>query len=318
VAFVQSIVRITLFASMALVPVVVGLVRPRVVSAFGQDFTVDGTRTVLLGASVIAAVVGILAYRQMDDRRSESILTDLRTALSRRRRTVGGLLIAVEGDSRSDTAAQATRLADWLRLSGRDVLLAGPTAADDHRVRDVIDGVGLTGKRAHALVAAAVRADIVERQIRPALSGGTVVVMERYVDSPLAHLGAETGVSYNELEGLANWATAKLRPDLTVLLDRDPDGMRGTTAPRGLADVEHHWRVQKILTEMAAANPDRYVVVDADGTPDVVADRVRTALAGVLPPFPAPASGGPTDGPGPWVDGGADAPTVATTPADAR
>ena len=296
VAFVQSIVRIDLLASMALVPVLVGLVRPRTVQAFGQSFTVDGTRTVLLGAGVVAVFVGVLAYRQMDDRRTESIITDLRAALSRRRRGLGGLLIAVEGDSRANTAAQSELLAEWLRLSGRDVLLAGPTSADDRRVRQVIDGVGLSGPRAHALVAAAVRADLVDREVRPALAGGTVVVMERYVDSPLAQLGAEAGVSSSELEGLANWATGRLRPDLTVLLDRAP---RGTSeldrAPRGTSELEHQWKVQKILTEMAAANPDRYLVVDADGPPDEVAARVRTALAALMPAVRTP--GGATVGP---------------------
>jgi dTMP kinase len=278
VAFVQSIVRIDLLAAMALAPVLVGVVRPRTVQALGETITVDGTRTVLLGAGVMAVLVGVLAYRQMDDRRSESILTDLRSALSRRRQSAGGLLIAVEGDSRSDTAAQAHLLAEWLCASGREVLLAGPTATEDHRMHQVIEGVGLTGPRAHALVAAAVRADLVDREVRPALAGGTIVVMERYVDSPLAQLGAEAGVSSGELEGLASWATGRLRPDLTVLLDR---------APPAAAEPEHQWKVQKILTEMAAANPDRYVVVDADGPTDEVAARVRTALAGVLPLSPA-------------------------------
>ncbi|HEY3262061.1 MAG TPA: dTMP kinase, partial [Pseudonocardiaceae bacterium] len=278
VAFVQSIVRIDLLAAMALAPVLVGVVRPRTVQALGETITVDGTRTVLLGAGVMAVLVGVLAYRQMDDRRTESILTDLRSALSRRRQSAGGLLIAVEGDSRSDTAAQAHLLAEWLCASGREVLLAGPTATEDHRMHQVIEGVGLAGPRAHALVAAAVRADLVDREVRPALAGGTIVVMERYVDSPLAQLGAEAGVSSSELEGLANWATGRLRPDLTVLMDR---------APPTAAEPEHHWKMQKILTEMAAANPDRYVVVDADGPTDEVAARVRTALAGVLPLSPA-------------------------------
>ncbi|HET8643314.1 MAG TPA: MFS transporter [Pseudonocardiaceae bacterium] len=286
ISFVQSIVRVDLLASMALVPVLVGLVQPRLVIVFGQAFTIDGTRTVLFGAGLVAAVVGVLAYRQMDDRRAESILTDLRVALSRRRRATGGLLIAVEGNNRADTADQAGRLADWLREGGREVLLTEVSPLDEQRLRAVLDSAGLTGERARALVAAALRAEVVERQIRPALAAGTVVVMERYVDSPIAHLGAEAGVTPSELEGLVDWATGRLRPDLTVLLDRNPDGFGSVTAPRGLTDVEHHWKVQKILTELAAANPDRYVVVDADDTPDTVAARVRQALAPLLPPPP--------------------------------
>ena len=286
ISFVQSIVRVDLLASMALVPVLVGLVQPRQVIVFGQAFTVDGTRTVLFGAGVIAAIVGVLAYRQMDDRRTESILTDLRVALSRRRRAAGGLLIAVEGNHRTDTADQAGRLAGWVRERRREVLLAEVSPLDEQRLRSVLDNAGLTSGRAKALVAAALRAEVVERQIRPALAAGTVVVMERYVDSPLAHLGVEVGVTSSELEGLADWATGRLRPDITVLLDHNPDGFGSVTAPRGLTDVEHHWKVQKILAEIAAANPDRYVVVDADGTPDTVAARVRDALDPLLPPAP--------------------------------
>jgi len=291
---------------MALVPVLVGLVQPRRIMVFGQAFTIDGTRTVLFGAGLIAAAVGVLAYRQMDDRRAESILTDLRLALGRRRRGAGGLLIAVEGNSRADTADQAGRLAGWLRQRGRQVLLTGVSPLDEQRLRTVLDSAGLTGDRARALVAAALRAEVVEHQIRPALAAGTVVVMERYVDSPLAHLGAEAGVSTSELEGLVDWATCRLRPDITVLLDRNPDGMDSAAAQLGLPDLEHNWKVKKILTEIAAANPDRYVVVDADGPPDNVAARVQNALDKLLPrPRPTvwPAAGvpqpayAPADGP---------------------
>ena len=81
------------------------------------------------------------------------------------------------------------------------------------------------------------------------------------------------------MEGLADWATARLRPDLTVLLDRDPQHPRHDSARSA---TEHHWRVQHVLTEMAAADPDRYVVVDADGEPDEVAERVRIAVRTAL------------------------------------
>ncbi|MGH3979302.1 MAG: MFS transporter [Pseudonocardiaceae bacterium] len=76
IAFVQSIVRIDLLASMALVPVLVGLVAPRTVELLGERVTVDGTRTVLFGAGLVAAAVGVLAYRQMDDRRGRSRLPE--------------------------------------------------------------------------------------------------------------------------------------------------------------------------------------------------------------------------------------------------
>jgi dTMP kinase len=177
-----------------------------------------------------------------------------------------------------DTSMQAQLLSDWLKRPGqKEVLLATDPALDDERLRSVLTGAQLTGARAHALVAAAVRADIVERQIRPALDRGALVVMERFVDSPLAHLSAAAGLDPAELEGLADWATARLRPDVTVLLDRDPS----TLEEERSRPSEHHWQVQRVLTEMARADPDRYVVV---GTPEQVAVRVRiaiqTALAG--------------------------------------
>jgi dTMP kinase len=281
-AIYQSLMKIILAAAMSLTPLLISLVQPHNIIVWGRPMRIDGSRPVLLAAGLIAALVGVIAYRQMDDRRTEPIMADLLNAIRRKpRRSTTGLLIAVEGDTASDTSMQAHLLADWMKRPGtKEVLLATDPALDDQRLQSVLLEAQLAGARAHALVAAAVRADIVERQIRPALDRGALVVMERFVDSPLAHLSAAAGLDPAELEGLADWATAKLRPDVTILLDRDPSTMETERA----RPPEHHWHVQKVLTEMAAADPDRYVVVDADGTPEQVAVRVRiavqTALAG--------------------------------------
>jgi dTMP kinase len=283
-AIYQSLMKIILAAAMGFTPLLVGLVQPRNVIVWGRPMTIDGTRPVLLAAGLVATLVGVIAYRQMDDRRTEPILADLLAAIRRKPRRSTGLLVAVEGDVVEDTSTQARLLTDWLRRPGtKEVLLATDPTLDDERLRTVLSGANLSGARAHALVAAAVRADIVERQIRPALDRGALVVMERFVDSPLAHLSAAAGLDPAELEGLADWATARLRPDVTILLDRDPSTLDPTDAdaPR---PTQHHWHVQRVLTEMASAEPDRYVVVDADGPAEQVAVRVRiavqTALAG--------------------------------------
>ncbi len=279
-AIYQSLMKIILALSMAATPVLVGLVAPHTVSVFGREMLIDGTRPVLLGAGLLAALVGVIAYRQMDDRRSETIMSDLLSAIRRKPRRLTGLLIAVEGDRQLDTSAQVKRLADWLRESGKkEVLLVTDPALDDARLVTVLRDAQLATPRAAALVAAAIRADLVEREIQPALDRGELVVMERFVDSPLAHLSAAANLDLAELEGLADWATSRLRPDITVLLDRDP-----ATLPSRPGRGEHHWHVQSVLTDMAAADPDRYVVVDGDGSVDDVADRVklavRTTLAG--------------------------------------
>jgi dTMP kinase len=275
----QSLMKVTLAASTLLVPGLVGLVQKQDITVFGKQMTIDGTRPVLLGAGVLAVLVGIIAYKQMGDHGTEPIMTNLLATLRRRPRQVPGLLIAVEGDTQQDTAMQARKLVDWLATGTRLVHLASDPAIDESRLFTVAKGVQLTGARAHALVAAAVRADVVEREVMPALSTGAIVVMERYVDSPLAHFGAAGDLEQSELEGLADWATGRLRPDITILLDRDPSSAPVTS---GLSTAEHHWRVQRLLTEMAAADPDRYLVVNADGTPDEVARRVQDALLPVL------------------------------------
>ncbi|WIX81299.1 dTMP kinase [Amycolatopsis carbonis] len=277
-AIYQSMLKIVLFGSTIVTPALIGLVRPHQINVWGSPVTIDGTRPVMIGGGVLAVLLGVIAYRQMDDRRSEKILTDLRNALRRAPRRVNGFLIALEGTTAINTASQAARLSRWLGTGTRPVVLAADPALDELRFRSLISDASLTGARAQALVAAAVRAELVEREIQPALDAGSVVVMERFVDSPLAHLCTVAGLDAGELEGLADWATGKLRPDLTVLLDADP----GQRDQNSSVSVNDQWRVQHLLAEMAAADPDRYVVVDADGTDDEVAARVRTAVLAVF------------------------------------
>lgn len=278
-AIYQSLMKIILALSMMVVPLLIGLVERRTISIFGHPVLIDGTRPVLFGAGLIAALVGVIAYKQMDDRRAETILADLKAAIRGKPRRSTGVLIAIEGDTAQDTASQSRLLTDWLRQSGRrEILLATDPTLDDRRLRAVLAGAQLTGARAHALVAAAVRADIVEREIRPALDRGAIVVMERFVDSPFAHLSALAGLDPEEMEGLTDWATSKLRPDLTVLLDRDP----GTLPKLQYQSSDHHWRVQDLLLDMASSDPDRYIVVESDDDDDATATRVRAAVQGAI------------------------------------
>jgi len=308
IAFVQSIVRLTLLGSMALVPLIVGLVRARTVEVAGYPFLIDGTRIVMLAGGFVAAGVGLLAYRQMDDRRVEPLLPDLLAALRRGdRRHRAGLLVAVEGAPAEETAAQAERLVAALRAAGHDAVLAGGVdsrvgagSAGGAAVPFGGDGdgpwAGFAGPRAQALAAAAVRADLVERVVRPALAAGSVVVVDRFLASPLVQFGVaadrvDAAPDHGELESLAAWATGRLRADVSVLLDRAPAAEPG--GPEPSVAGEEHVRVQRLLTRMAAAEPARYVVVDAEGSPEDVARRV---LEGVLPLLPAPASGPATNG----------------------
>lgn len=127
VAFVQSIVRVDLLASMSVVPLLVGLVQSRTLTLFGQPAQVDGTRFVLFGAGIVAAAVGVLAYRQMDDRRDRTILADVKRALRRSRHGEPGLLVAVEGARAPTPTCRAT--CSWRGCASRVPTSCSPVAA---------------------------------------------------------------------------------------------------------------------------------------------------------------------------------------------
>jgi dTMP kinase len=281
VAFVQSIVRLDLLASMSVVPLAVGLVQTRVITVFGYTAHVDGTRTVLGAAGVIASLVGVLAYHQMDDRRCEPLLPDLLGALRRGTRRPGaGTLIAVEGATAAESAEQARRLADWLRAQGHRVSQPGRSI---HSALGPLVGATFSSTRARALAEAAVRADVVEREVWPALRAGETVVMDRFLAMPLVQFDSPNELDSHELDSLTSWATGRLLPDRTVLLDRAPALGPPLSGPRqALAMGEEHVRMQRWLTRLAAAEPHRYVVVDADATPDVIAERIREGVQPLL------------------------------------
>jgi len=296
-AFVQTIVRLTLLGSLSIVPLIVGLVATRTIG----PVTIDGTRVVMFAGGLVAAAVGSVAYRQMDDRRTAPMLPDLLAALRRGEPRGGtGLLVAVEGIGAEEAADQAARLAQRLRAEGHTVVALEGGAADRERWAAALREASLSGSRARALAAAAILADQVERVVRPALAAGALVVADRFLAVPLAQFGVATdGVGPDELEDLAAWATGRLRPDVSVLLDRAP--VDGAPSASGLAG-EEHVRVRRLLTHMAAAEPHRYVVVDADGPAHEVAERIAVGLAPLLPPAPGAEATVPTPLPRPSAD----------------
>ncbi|MDN5861067.1 MAG: MFS transporter, partial [Pseudonocardia sp.] len=253
---------------------------------FGVSFLLDGARAVLLVGGAVAAVVGVLAYRQMHDRRAESagpstpMLPDLLGVLRRGEPRDGtGVLVTVEGAA---TASHASLLADRLRAEGHIVVELDDGEADRARWSTATREASLSGRRAKALAAAAVRADQVERVIRPALASGAIVVVDRFLTGPLMQvLEGQSGAGLDaiEVEGLAAWATGRLRPDVSVLLDSPQ------VAPPATDPVEHV-RVQRLLTHMAALEPHRYVVIDVGLDPGAedVPERMIDGLRPLLPP----------------------------------
>jgi dTMP kinase len=119
----------------------------------------------------------------------------------------------------------------------------------------------------------------------PALERGAVVITDRYVDSALAYQGAGRDLTRAELERVTRWATHNLRPNLTVVLDIDPaDGHRRFDSRDRLESepLAFHERVRASFLDLAAADPEHYVVVDAAGEPDAVAAAIRERLEPML------------------------------------
>ncbi|MFW6092160.1 MAG: dTMP kinase [Actinomycetota bacterium] len=199
-----------------------------------------------------------------------------------------GIFIAFEGGDGAGKSTQARLLADRLRASGREVVLTfepgdTPIGKDIRRMLLDVTGVRVSA-RTEALLYAADRAEHVATVIRPALERGAVVISDRYVDSSIAYQGAGRQLGTTDVAALSEFATSGLRPDLTVVVDVPREVRRGRMLGAGdrleREDDEFHERVRRTFHDRAAADPDRYLVVD--GTrPEaelaaVVADRVAT------------------------------------------
>ena len=202
------------------------------------------------------------------------------------------LFLAVEGGEGAGKSTQVRLLEQWLTDAGHEVVVtrepgATPVGA---RVRALLldPATGEVAPRAEALLYAADRAQHVATLVRPALDRGAVVLTDRYVDSSLAYQGAGRDLEVAEVARLSRWATGDLRPDLVLLLDVDPAvGLARARAGGPLDRIEQesldfHRRVREGFLALAAAAPERYLVVAADLPPEEVADRVRARVAELL------------------------------------
>ncbi len=198
--------------------------------------------------------------------------------------------MTLEGPEGSGKTVVAKRLAAELGSRGQRVVLTrepGGTRLGE-RVREILLGRADLGidPRADALLFNAARAQLVAEIVRPALGAGATVVCARFADSTLAYQGYGAGMPIDELRGLARVATGGLDPDLTILLDVDPElGIQrkaaGTRNRFESIDLDFHRRVRAGFLELAAAEPQRWRVVDSSRHIDRVFDDVRTlVLAG--------------------------------------
>jgi dTMP kinase len=294
-AFIQSMVRVVLMLATAVSSLLVGLGGQHTVHLGSVPFTFNASRGLLLVGGAMAVTVGVIAFRQMDDKRGVPLLPDLIASLRRRplHGSLGGLFIAFEGGEGTGKSTQAAELGAWLRSGGYDCVLTHEPGGTElgERVRSLLLDPATAGlsSRAEALLYAADRADHVDTVVRPALARGAVVVTDRYVDSSLAYQGAGRDLPIDEVYQLSRWATGGLRPDLVIVLDLDPAiGLR-RAGGRGPADrleaeaLEFHVRVRQAFLGLAG-NGGRYVVIDAAAPVDVIGRLVRERVGPLLPP----------------------------------
>ncbi len=205
-------------------------------------------------------------------------------------RAGSGLFVAFEGGEGVGKSTQIGLLRDWLTATGHQVVTTrepGGTPLGAELRRLVLDPAGEITPRAETLLYAADRAHHVETVIRPALERGAVVLTDRYVDSTLAYQGAGRGLG-DEARAVTTWATGGLTPGLTVLLDLDPveglarAGRRARPDRLESASPDFHRAVRAEFLALAAAEPERYLLLDATRGPEELAVEVRDAVSARL------------------------------------
>lgn len=196
-------------------------------------------------------------------------------------------LITIEG---IDGAGKSTLAAALAAALPDAVLLREPGGvALAERVREVVKDPSLrVGGRAEALLYAAARAQLVEEALRPQLEAGRTVLLDRFVDSSLAYQGAGRALGVDAVGAINAFATGGLVPDRTLLLRLDPAVARARTGTRGEAvdrleaeGDDFFATIAAAYDALAAAEPQRWVVLDALRPPDAL---VADALAALRAP----------------------------------
>jgi dTMP kinase len=311
-AFLQSAIRVILFAVILVAAVLATGLSAAVRAASGSatvrlgnvHYADVGINMVLLIGAAVALLLGLVSYRQMDDRRGVPLLSDLTSAFrgepfapspvhvnGSQPAASHGLLLALEGGEGAGKSTQARLLAIWLRDQGYDVVATLEPGATKvgMRLRALLLDTTHTGlsARSETLMYAADRAEHVASVIRPALDRGAVVVTDRYVDSSLAYQGAGRLLPVSEVATLNHWATGGLTPDLTIVLDlppvvglqrRERSGDRLEAEP-----TEFHERVRRGFLVLAEAEAERYLVLDATRPSAELSREIQGRVRELLP-----------------------------------
>lgn len=205
-----------------------------------------------------------------------------------------GKFIALEGGEGMGKSTQGRLLADALRVRGLSVELTrepGGTPGAE-AIRNLLlhpPGEGW-GPQAEALLFAAARSDHVARLITPAVERGAWVICDRFLDSSRAYQGIAGELGDEKVKQLHAIGSDGLLPDLTLVIEasghdvsdrlRQRDG--DTSDAIGGRDADYHARVNRAFSDFAEAEPERFALIDGNGTIEEVHTRVLEAVAPLL------------------------------------
>ncbi|TRV75219.1 dTMP kinase [Streptomyces sp. 130] len=291
----QAVVRVLIALAAVGGPLVAAAIGTHRLTIGDFVFAHGGAAFTLMLVGALLLPVAVIVLAKTDDRSGVPLRRDLREALRGGDPAVApaanGFFIALEGGDGAGKSTQVEALAEWIRAKGHEVVVTREPGATPigKRLRSILLDVSSAGlsNRAEALLYAADRAEHVDSVVRPALERGAVVISDRYIDSSVAYQGAGRDLAPTEIARISRWATSGLVPHLTVLLDVAPETARErfTEAPDRLESEppEFHARVRSGFLTLAAADPTRYLVVDAGQEPEAITTVVRHRLDQVLP-----------------------------------
>jgi dTMP kinase len=294
-AFVQSLIRITLVAVLAIAPIIAATIGEHRYEFQNLTLDYNGAQITIGIAGLIAVLIGSVSYHQMKDRPNVSLWSDVLSALQGELgaitgQTTQGIFIAFEGGEGTGKSTQSKLLAQWLEREGETVLLSREPGGTElgKDLRKILLGheTGDISPRAEALLYAADRAHHVYSVIRPALDRGEVVISDRYFDSSAAYQGAGRVLNPTEVARISRWATESLYPTLTILIDLPAEIGLGRLQSRDRLEAESndfHERVRQEFLQIAIMDPERYFVVD--GTQSV--EEINTQITARVAELPA-------------------------------
>jgi len=285
-AFVQSLIRVVLVGVLAVAPLIAAAVGQHTFKFQNTQVSYNGAAVTILIAGLFASLIGFVSYKQMKDRPTVSLWSDIVNAFKGELGSITGaptqgIFIAFEGGEGIGKSTQSQLLKQWLEQEGESVVLSREPGGTDLgiEIRRILlsHSTGEISPRAEALLYAADRAHHVFSVIRPALANGQVVISDRYFDSSIAYQGAGRVLEPGEVARISRWATESLFPTLTIIIDLPAEIGLGRLKSKDRLEsqpIAFHERVRQEFLQLAAVDPERYFIVDGNQS----IDDIHTAI----------------------------------------